>query len=72
MESLEQEVRTQLGVEVLSVGRVDLPLLQEGEVEEVGRPVYLVVELFGVCQLQLILHVGIMPYTFGVDKNIQY
>lgn len=58
----EQEVGT-LGVEVLSVGRVDLPLLQKGEVEEVGRPVHLVVELFGVCQLQLILHVGIMPYT---------
>lgn len=58
-------MRTQLGVQVLAVRRVDLPLLQEGEVEEVGRPVHLVVELFGVCQLQLIFHVGIMPYTLG-------
>ena len=59
------EVRIQLGIEVLSIRGVDLALLQESEVEEVGRSVHLVVELFGVCQLQLILHVGIMPHTLG-------
>lgn len=58
-------MRKQLGVEVLSVCRVDLTLLQEGKVEEVGGSVYLMVELFRVCQLQLILHVGIMPDTLG-------
>lgn len=57
------EVRKQLGIEVFSVRRVDLTLLQESEVEEVGRSVHLVVELFRICQLQLILHVGIMPDT---------
>lgn len=58
-------MRKQLGIEVLSVRRVDLTLLQEGKVEEVGGSMHLVVEFFGVCQLQFILHVGIMPDTLG-------
>ena len=56
-------MKRRLRIEVLSVRRVDLALLQECEVKEVGGPVHLVVELFGVCQLQLVLHVGIMPDT---------
>lgn len=58
-------MRKQLGIEVLSVRRVDLTLLQEGKVEEMRGSMHLVVEFFGVCQLQLILHVGIMPDTLG-------
>ena len=50
-------------VHVLPVGVVDLALLQGGEVEEVRGSVDLVVELLGVGELQVILHVGIVTHT---------
>lgn len=54
-----------LRVHILTVGVVDLTLLQRGEVEEVRRPVDLVVELLRVGELQVILHVWIVPHTCG-------
>lgn len=66
----QKEARTGLGVEVLSVCRVDLPLLQEGKVEEVGGPVDLVVEFLGVCQLQLVFHVGVMANTLEREQQM--
>lgn len=68
-ESEEGIGKKQLSIEVLPICRVDLTLLQECKIEEVGRSVHLMVELFGVCQLQLILHVGIMPDTLGERKT---
>lgn len=52
-----------LSVHILTVGIVDLALLQRGKVEEVRGPVNLVVELFRVGQLQVIFHVGVMANT---------
>lgn len=54
-----------LGVHILSVCVVDLALLQRSEVEEVRWSVDLVVELLGVGQLQVILHVWIVPHACG-------
>lgn len=53
-----------LGVEVLPVGGVNLPLLQQGEVEEVRRAMDLVVKLLGVGELQLVFHVGVVANTW--------
>jgi phosphate/sulfate permease len=50
-------------IHVLSVCIVDLSLLQGGKVEEVRGPMDLVVELLGVGQLQVILHVGVVANT---------
>ena len=55
-------------VHILAVRVVDLALLQRGEVEEVRGPVHLVVELLGVGQLQVVLHVGVVADTCRQGK----
>ena len=57
------ERRVDSSIHVLSVGVVDLALLQRGEVEEVRGPVDFMVELFGVGQLEVVLHVGVMAHA---------
>lgn len=51
-------------VEILLVSAGELRLVHGAEVKEVGGAVDLMVELFGVGQLELILHVGVMSHTW--------
>eukprot|EP00964_Phaeocystis_antarctica_P078146 scaffold48598_cov65-Phaeocystis_antarctica.AAC.1 len=55
-----------LRVVVLPVGRLHGRLVGRVEVEEVRRPVQLVVELLGVCELELVLHVGRVAHAHEV------
>lgn len=59
-----------LGVEVLPVGGVNLPLLQQGEVEEVRGAMDFVVKLLGVGELQLVLHVGVVANTWKRELQL--
>lgn len=52
------------GVEILLVSARELGLIHGAEVQEVGGAMDLVVELLGVGQLELILHVGVMSHTW--------
>jgi len=56
-------------VQVLAVCSYHISLLEAAEVEEVRRPMKLVVELLRVCQLDLVLHVGIMVYTWTTSHS---
>lgn len=51
-------------VEILLVSAGELCLVHGAEVKEVGGTVDLMVELLGVRQLELILHVGVMSHTW--------
>lgn len=54
-----------LTVHVLTVGVVDLTLLQRCKIEEVRRPMNLVIKLFRVRQLQFVFHIGVMTNTWN-------
>lgn len=58
-----------LSVHVLTIGIVNLTLLQRGKVEEVRRPMDLVIKLFRVRQLQLVFHVGVVANTWNGEKE---
>ena len=62
-------VRPSSAVEVLAVGAHYLRLLQTAEVEEVRRPMQLVVELLRVRQRDLVLHVRVVVHACSNQRK---